>query len=322
MRAAVRDRYGGPEVLEVAELDTPLPDAGQVQVRVVTSTVTKTDCHYLTGRPVLQRVVSGLGRPRAKVLGCEYAGVVSALGGGSTRFHLGQRVFGYIEGPFGGHGEYLCAGEDGPMAPIPEGVSFEQAAASTEGSHYALSHLRKADVAAGQRVLVYGATGAIGSAAVQLCNALGCATTAVGPTAYLAAMESLKPDKVVSYEKEDFTRDALRYDIVFDAVGKTSFLKVRGLLTRKGRFMSSGPGPLWQNSLFALGGAASRGRRVVFGFPRIDRTTVEWFAELMAQGRFRPLVDRAYPLDDIAEAYRYVFTGQKLGNVLVNVATP
>ncbi len=320
MRAATRTRYGGPEVLRIEDVATPQPGAGQVQVKVVTSTVTQTDRHYLTGKPALQRAVAGLVRPRARVLGCEYAGVVAALGAGATRFTVGQRVFGYLEGPFGGHAEYLCASEDGPVAPVPAGVSLAQAAASTEGSHYALSHLHKAKIAAGQGVLVYGASGAIGSAAVQLCKALGCSVTAVCPTRHLDAVRALGPDKVVSYEDRDFTDDELTYDIVFDAVGKTSFLRTRRLLGAHGSYASSGPGPFLQDTFFAITSGLSRGRRVVFGFPRIDRATVEWFAELLATGAFRPLLDRSYPLEQIADAYRYVMTGEKLGNVIIDVA--
>lgn len=302
----------------MTEVARPEPGDGQLLVKVSASTVNQTDAHYQSGRPWIMRpLLSGLTRPKVTVLGCEFAGQVEAVGSGVASFQPGQRVFGYVEGPFGAHAEYLTVRQDAGIAVIPDRVSDEQAAAATEGSHYALSTLRAAGVAAGQDVLVYGATGAIGSAAVQLLKAMGARVTAVCPTAGVELVRGLGADKVVDYQTADFTVDDVSYDVVFDAVGKSSYGRCKRLLKPRGRYSSTGPGPAGQNMLLLLTTARSRGRKVVFGFPRIDQAMVSYIATLMESGQFTPVIDRRYPLAQIAEAYRYVDTHQKIGNVVI-----
>jgi NADPH:quinone reductase-like Zn-dependent oxidoreductase len=253
------------------------------------------------------------------VLGCEFAGQVDAIGRAVSSFHPGQRVFGYVEGPFGAHAEYLVVEEKGNIAAAPDRVSDDQAAAATEGSHYALSHLQATGVTAGQDVLVYGATGAIGSAAVQLLKVMGARVTAVCATPNVELVRSLGADKVVDYLTEDFTVSDLTYDVVFDAAGKSSYGRCKKLLKPRGRYTSTGPGPAYQNAVLPLVTAPSRGKKVVFSYPRISQATVKYLAELMDSGQFTPVIDRRYPLDQVAEAYRYVETHQKIGNVVVLV---
>jgi NADPH:quinone reductase-like Zn-dependent oxidoreductase len=230
MKAAVRTRYGPPEVVRVAEVEQPAPRDGQVLVRVHATTVNRTDCGLRAAQPFIYRFFTGLRRPRLTVLGNEFAGEVEAVGRGVTAFRPGDRVFGFDATRFGAHAEYLATAADGQIATIPDALSFEQAAASTEGSHYALSMIRAARVRRGQDVLVYGATGAIGSAAVQLLKALGAEVTAVCATAHLDLVRGLGADRVVDYTAGDFTRDTRRYDVVLDAVGKSTFGRCRRLL--------------------------------------------------------------------------------------------
>ncbi len=318
MKAAVRTRYGPPDVLRIADVAKPAPTADQLLVRVHATTVNQTDAHYLSGKPWIMRpLLSGVPGPKVSVLGCEFAGEVDAAGSAVSSFQPGQRVFGYVEGPFGAHAEYLAVGQDGSIALTPDHVSDEHAAAATEGSHYALSCLRATSVTAGQDALVYGATGAVGSAAVQLLKVMGARVTAVCATPNLELVRGLGADKVVDYLTADFTHDDLRYDVVFDAVGKTSYHRCKRLLKPHGRYTSTGPGPAYENALLMLATARSRGRKVVFGYPKIDQATVKYLAELMESGQFTPVVDMRYPLDEIARAYSYVETHQKVGSVVI-----
>jgi NADPH:quinone reductase-like Zn-dependent oxidoreductase len=322
MKAAARSQYGPPDVVRIVETDKPEVGEHDILVRVHATTVNRTDCAYRAARPFFMRLLTGLTRPRLTVLGTEYAGVVDAVGGGVASFSVGDRVFGYNEGAFGAHAEYLAVPHDGPVATIPAGVTFEEAAPGTEGAHYALAFITKAGVGAGHDVLVYGATGGIGSAAVQLLKQRGATVTAVCDTAHMELVKGLGADRVVDRTAQDFTRDEQRYDAVFDAVGKSTFGHCRRLLKPHGAYLSSELGPGGQNLLLPLVTPLFRGRRVRFPFPTQDQAMVRHFGELMESGAFRPLVDRRYPLEQIADAYRYVETGQKVGNVVVTVVPP
>ena len=320
MRAAVRDRYGPPEVVRVVEVEKPAVTDHDVLVRVHATTVNRTDCGLRAAKPWIYRLFLGLQRPRRTILGTEFAGEVEAVGDGVTAFKVGDRVFGFSGTAFGAHADYLTLPEDESMlATIPEGMSFEEAAPGTEGSHYALSSIRAVKVRRGQAVLVYGATGAIGSAAVQLLKQVGATVTAVCATDQLDLVKGLGADRVVDYTAEDFTSDGHRYDVVMDAVGKSSFGRCRRLLKPRGLYLSSDLGPLSQNPLLALVTPLGRGRRVRFPIPRSDPGVMAHLKELIGSGAFRPVVDRRYPLEEIVEAYRYVETGRKIGNVVISV---
>jgi len=243
-----------------------------------------------------------------------------ALGSGVTRFALGDRVFGYNEGRFGAHAEYLVMPQDGPLATIPAGVDYQQAAPGIEGSHYALSVIRAATVRPGQDALVNGATGGIGSAAVQLIKALGATVTGVCDAEHLEVVRGLGADHVIDYTTADFTKDGRTYDVVIDAVGKSSFGACKSILRDRGSYLSSELGPFWQNPVLALVTPLLRGRKVLFPIPRQNQEIVEYLKGLMQAGTFRPLIDRHYRLDEIVEAYRYVDSGQKIGNVVIDVA--
>jgi NADPH:quinone reductase-like Zn-dependent oxidoreductase len=318
MRAAVYTRYGPPDVVRVSEVDKPAVTGGRVLVRVHATTVNRTDCGWRAAKPFFTRLLTGLRRPRATILGGEFAGVVEAVGGGVTSFQVGDRVFGFSA--FGAHAEYLSVPADGRIATMPANATFEQAAAGTEGSQYALSFIHTAKIRSGQAVLVYGATGAIGSAAVQLVKSVGATVTAVCDTRNLELVKGLGADRVVDYTAEDFTKDTQRYDAVFDAVGKSSFGRCRRLLEPRGKYLSPDLGPLAQNPVLILATPLFGGRKVMFPMQRMrGREMVEYLRDLIGSGAFTPVIDRTYPLDRIVEAYRYVDTGQKIGNVVVLV---
>ncbi len=321
MRAAMNTRYGPAGVVDIVDTAAPEPGPGEVLVRVVCSTVTRTDCGFRTAHPWFIRFFSGVRAPRYPILGSDFAGVVTALGPGADAFEVGDRVFGSSEDRFGTHAEYVAINESEAVAPIPEGIGDEAAAASTEASHYALASLRAAGVRREHSVMVYGATGAIGTAAVQLLHGRGVRVTAVCDTPRIALVEGLGADRVIDYTATDFTADSERFDIVFDAVGKSTFGACRKLLKPKGVYASTDLGPYAQNPLLGLATLASPGRRAMLPLPpKRDRRFIDLIAAELASGRFRPVIDRSYPLQEIRQAYEYVESGQKTGNVIIRIA--
>jgi NADPH:quinone reductase-like Zn-dependent oxidoreductase len=320
MKAAVMTGYGAPEVVHIMDVPRPAPDAEQLLVQVHATTVNRTDCGFRAAHPWFIRGFSGVTKPKRTILGNEFAGVVGVVGEHVTRFAVGDRVFGYDDTRFGGHAEYLAIGQDAAVSTMPDGQDFEVMAPATEGSHYALAYIRAAGVNESSEVLVYGATGAIGSAAVQIIKSLGAHVTAVCSREHVDLVAGLVADRVVDRTTNDFTTDTRRYDLVFDAVGKCSFRQCRNLLKPRGIWASTDLGRLSQNPFLVLATRFSRGRRVLFPFPAIDRQMVEHLKGLVEARQFTPVVDRKYPLEEIVEAYRYVETQQKIGNVVITVA--
>jgi NADPH:quinone reductase-like Zn-dependent oxidoreductase len=319
MQAAVQTRYGPPEVVQIAEVDRPTIGDQEVLVQVHATTVNRTDCACRAARPFFMRLFTGLVRPRAKVLGNEYAGVVEAVGRGVTAFSVGEKVFGYNEGPFGAHAQYLAVREDASIATMPADLTYAEAAPSTEGAHYALAQINGAKIIPGQHVLVIGATGAIGSAAVQLLRTRDVQVTGVCGPDHLDLVLGLGAERVIDYTTDDFTQDQQRYDAVLDAVGRSSFGQCRPLLKPAGIYVSSELGPHGQNPFLALLSPLQRGKRVKFPIPRHDQEMMRYFRDLIETGAFKPVIDRTYPLSQIVAAYRYVETGQKIGNVVITV---
>ena len=320
MKAAVHIRYGPPEVVRIREVDKPAVGDHDVRVKVHVATVNRTDCGFRAAEPFIVRFFSGLIKPKTTILGSEFAGEVEAIGGGVTSFEVGDKVFGFSENRFGAHAEYLSIPEDGPLATMPANVTYEEVAASTEGSHYALACINKAKIRSGQDVLVNGATGAIGSAAVQILKSLGAVVTAVCDTAHVELVKGLGADRVIDRSVEDFTKDEHTYDVVFDAVGKSSFGRCKRLLRPRGFYLSTDLGPFAQNPILALITPLLGGKKAMMPIPpKYDRDRVMYFKDLIESGAFKPVIDRRYPLGQIVEAYRYVETGQKVGNVLISV---
>lgn len=319
MKAAVHTRYGPPEVVQVREVAKPVANANEMLIRVNASTVNRTDCGFRSAEYFVSRFFSGLFKPNQQTLGCEFAGVVEAVGKEVPSFRVGDRVFGFNDERFGGHAEYLTRTEREAVL-MPAGMTFAEAAALTEGAHYALSSIRAAKVQVGHRVLVYGATGAIGSAAVQLLKHFGTTVTAVCATNHVDLVKSLGADRVVDYTREDFTQSGETYQFVFDAVGKRSFGECKPLLTERGVYISTELGKRGENVYLALLAPLLGGRRVLFPIPKTRREDFIFLKELAESGLFKPVIDRTYPLEQIVEAYRYVEIGQKVGNVVITVA--
>lgn len=319
MRAAIHTRYGPPEVVSVKEISKPSPGDHEMLVRVIASTVNRTDCGFRSAEYFISRFWSGLLKPKFHTLGCEFAGEIVEVGKNVQSFQPGEKIFGFNDTRFGGHAEYLVVTEDEGIARVPENIPFDEAAAIAEGAHYALCDIRAAKIKKGQHVMVYGATGAIGSAAVQLLKYFGVHVTAVCNTRSVELVRALGADVVIDYQTQDFTQTPQRFEMIFDAVGKISFAKARPLLTRKGVYLSTELGKNAENIFFALVTPLLGGKKVLFPIPLIRREDVQLLAELVEQGWFRPVIDRKYPLDQIVEAYTYVESGQKTGNVILNI---
>lgn len=319
MRAVVCHRYGGPEVARIEDVPRPSPGDGDVLVRVVAASVNRTDCGVRMAKPWFARLFYGLRGPRQPILGSEFAGVVEQVGPDVGRFTVGDRVFGFGDEGMGGHAEYLVRPQDGMIAVIPEALSFEQAAAATEGAHYAGTTLRSTGVGEGSDVLVYGASGGIGSAAVQLASHLGARVVAVCGTDAVDRVAALGADRVVDYQRDDFTAIGERFDLVFDAVGKTSFRACRPLLRADADFAVTDFGPGYQNPFLVVPTRFLPGPRVRFPIPRNTPESMALILDALGD-RYRPVIDRTYDLDEIVEAYRYVETERKIGNVVLRVA--
>lgn len=322
VKAAVNDTYGAPDVVRIMDVEKPAPKDNELLIKVRATTVNRTDCGFRAAKPFFIRVISGIRKPKITILGSEFAGDVEAVGGGVTSFRPGDRVFGYADQTWGAHAEYMTIGEDGMVATIPAARSYGDVAAGTEGSHYALSFMRSAKVRAGHDVLIYGATGAIGSAAVQIAKSLGANIVAVCDTPNIELVTTLGADRVIDYTASDFTKDEQRYDAVFDAVGKITFGRCRRVLKPHGAYLSSDLGPLSQNLLLALVTRVLPGRTASVPLPRQNREVMNTLRDLIESGDFKPVVDRHYPLDRIVEAYVYVETGRKIGNVVLDVDDP
>jgi NADPH:quinone reductase-like Zn-dependent oxidoreductase len=323
MRAAIHDRYGPPEVLRIAEVADPAPGPGELLVRVHRSSVNRTDSGFRRADPFIVRFFAGIRRPRARVLGNEFAGVVEAVGEGVTRFAVGDRVFGVDQARFGTNAELMITKETAPVAKMPDAMSFDEGAAMCDGFILAHTSLTAARLRAGQRILIYGATGSIGSSAVQLAHAWGAHVTAVADTSTLELVRSLGADEVLDRTREDFTANGLQYDVVFDAVGKLSFAHCRRSVVKGGPYMTTDLGRFWHVVPLVMLTAITRRfgtRRAMLAIPVYRTSHIEQLRGLWQEGRFRAVIDRHYPLDAIVEATRFVDSGQKVGNVVIDVA--
>jgi NADPH:quinone reductase-like Zn-dependent oxidoreductase len=319
MKAVVYTQYGPPEVAKLTELPKPTPKDNEVLIKVHATTVNRTDCGFRSAEYFIVRFFAGLFRPKQQILGCEFAGQIESVGLKVTEYKAGDRVFGYNDHSFGGHAEYLAMAENGAMTLIPEGMSYVEAAPITEGAHYALFNIRAAKITKGQQVLINGATGAIGSSAVQIAKHLGAEVTAVCHTNHVELVQSLGADEVIDYTRQDFTQLNKKFQVIFDAVGKSSFGKCKPLLVEKGIYMSTELGYGSQNPFLALVTPLLGGKKVLFPIPESKKEDVLFLKELVEKGFFKPVIDRQYPLEQIVEAYRYVETGMKTGNVVVTI---
>jgi len=319
MKAIIHTQYGPPEVLQLMEIQKPTPKDNEVFIKVHATTVNRTDCGFRSAEYFISRFFSGLFNPKNQTLGNEFAGEIESVGKNVNSFKTGDKVFGYNDTTFGANAQYMVMDEGAAITTMPAFITYEEAAPITEGGHYALCDIRAAKITSGQKVLVNGATGAIGSAAVQLINYFGAEVTAVCNTQNIDLVKSLGAHQVIDYTQQDFTKLDTQFDVVFDAVGKSSFGKCKPLLKKGGIYMSTELGYMSQNPFLALITPLLGGKKVLFPLPTITKKDVEFLKELVETKKFTPVIDRYYPLEQIMEATRYVETGQKTGNVVITV---
>lgn len=314
MKAVVFDRYGPPDVLRVEEIERPKPKEDEVLVKVRATTVNRTDCGFRAAEPFFSRFFTGLLRPKYRTPGMELAGEVVAVGGAVSQFAVGDEVFG-LRGN-SANAEYVCVRESGALAHKPAALSFDEAAAVSDGACIALACLQNADPLDGKRIVVYGASGSIGTAAVQLAKALSAHVTAVCATKSVELIRSLGADEIVDYTQKDFTKNGETYDVVLDAVGKFSFARSRRSLAPGGLYVATDRP---YNFPLALLTKWVGERKVVFSASGYKRESVLLLKELLEAGKYRPVLDRTYPLEDVVEATRYVESWQKAGNVVLTL---
>lgn len=319
MKAIVYAKYGPPEVAKLMEVTKPIPKENEVLVKVYASTINRTDSGFRSAQYFISRFWSGLLRPKHQILGCEFAGIIEEIGEEVKEFKNGDKVFGFNDKSFGGHGEYLTISASNILTTMPEGISFSDAAALTEGAHYALVNIRASKIKREQNVLVYGASGAIGSAAVQLLKHFGAKVIAVCNTKNIELVKALGADSVIDYQTQDFTKTETNFDFIFDAVGKSSFGQCKPLLTKKGIYISTELGKNGENILFALFTPLFGGKKLLFPIPSITKEDILFLKELYQKGEYKPLIDRTYTMNQITEAYEYVESGQKTGNVILKI---
>lgn len=323
MKAIVFDRYGGPEVFRYAEVEKPVAGPGEVLVRNHVTVATPPDVAFRSAKPFIVRMFTGWFRPKTPIMGGSFAGVVEAVGPGVTRFAPGERVFGAPATEFGTYAEFVSALADGSVARTPDGTSDEDACALSEGFLTAMPFIRdEARLQPGQSILINGASGSVGTVAVQIARHIGAHVTAVCSTRNGELVRSLGADEVIDYTREDFTQRTGAWDVVFDAVGKSSFTRARGALKPGGVYMTTVPGfgIVWH----MLTQARPEGKRALLATtglrPVADkRADLELMAEMAAAGVLRAVIDRRYPLSEMADAHRYVETGRKRGSVIVTM---
>ncbi len=322
MKALVYTKYGSPDILQLKEVEKPVPKDNEVLIKVHATTVNRTDCATIRAKPFFMRIVTGLLKPKKNIPGTEFAGDIEATGKNVSSLKIGDKVFGFDDMCAGSHAQHMTIIEDNVVT-IPEKINYAQASASSEGAHYAYNFINKVNPKKGQNVLVNGATGAIGSAAVQLLKYFDIDVTAVCATENIELVKSLGANKIIDYTKEDFTKGEKKYNFIFDTVGKSSFFKCKHLLQPGGIYLSSDLGYLAQNIFLPLITPIIKpligNKKTVFPVPVETRSSILLIKKLIEQGKFKAVIDRKYPLEKIADAYRYVEKGQKTGNVVIVV---
>ena len=315
MKAAFRSKYVPPGNLSIQEIDKPVPKDNEVLIRVYAGSVNRTDCHVLTGKPLIMRVFTGLFKPKLTATGSDFAGVIEATGPNVKSFKAGDRVMGFGGAlGIGSHAQYITFPGNKRIVLIPDNITYEQAAACLEGTYYAAIGINQLKPLSGQKALVYGATGSIGSAYVQFFKHYNVFITAVCGRENAELVRSWGADKIIDYKTEDFTKDKEQYDFVIDAVGKSSFAKCKPLLKKKGIYS---PSDGFANLFLVLLTPLLGGKKVLF--PKDSKTVLPFIKELIESGSFKPVIDKIYPLERIAEAFAYVATGQKIGNVILRI---
>ncbi|MGB1285673.1 MAG: NAD(P)-dependent alcohol dehydrogenase [Aggregatilineales bacterium] len=324
MKAIIWTKYGNPDSLQLAEIEKPVPGDDEIRIKIHATTVTAGDCELrdLTLQfpfNIMLRMYFGVFKPlRVQVLGMALAGKVESVGKNVTRFAAGDRVFAVTDTTFGAYAEYLCLAEDAPIAPIPANVSYQQATAIPVGGVDALHFLRKANLQPGQHLLINGAGGTIGTFGIQIAKQYGVEITAVDSGEKLAMLSEIGADHVIDYTRDDFSKSGQHYDVIFDIVGKGTFLRSIRALKSEGLYLGANPHvlPLLQTVMLA---PFSR-KKIIFSTADYSPEDLQTLGTMAESGQLSPVIDRTYPLEDMAEAHRYVESGRKQGNVTISVA--
>lgn len=319
MKAMVCTKYGSPDVFQLQGVDTPIPNDHEVRIKIHAASVGPADCTFRKGSPIV-KLVYGLKRPKNPIFGTELSGIIDAVGKKVTRYQVGDKVFGLSAKTFGAYAEYKCLHEDTPLAIKSASMTYEEAVAVCDGAPTALTFLRdKAKLQPGQKVLINGASGAVGIYAVQIAKYLGAEVTGVCSTANVELIKSHGVDKVIDYTREDFTKNGKTYDVIFDAVGKRSFVECKGALTQRGVYLSTVPSmsiifDMLKTSIF-------RKKKAIFATAGLmqNPSNLNFLNELYEAGKIKAVIDRRYPLEQVADAHCYVEKGHKRGNVVLTL---
>jgi len=317
MKAVVRKSYGNPEVISVKKIKRPVATGDKLLIKIHATTVNRTDCAILRGKPWVMRIFQGIISPKKKITGTDFSGEVVAVGNEVVHFKKGDRVFGFNDNGLESHAEYLILSESQCLDNTPNMISYQFAVTVLEGPHYAYNFIKKVDIKKGDKVLVNGASGAIGSSLVQLLNYFEASVTAVCSTKNVSLMKELGANYILDYKNKDFTKNNETYDYVFDAVGKSSFNKCKPILNEKGVYISSELGKNFQNLFYTFITSILGGKKVIFPVPSNIKETLVFMKKLIEMDQFKAIIDRVYTLDEIDEAYKYVLSGHKTGNVII-----
>ena len=319
MKGIVYTKYGPPEVLQLKEVEKPIPKEKEILIKIYATTVNRTDCGFRKPEYLIVRFVSGLFRPKRTILGSELAGEVESIGKNVKTFKKGDQVFGLSTLKFGTHAEYICISEEASITTKPVNMSYIEAAAVCDGAFLAMTYIRKIDFKKVKKILINGASGSIGTAGIQLSKYYGAEITGVCDTKNLELVKSLGADEVIDYTKEDFTKRNESYDVVFDAVGKSSFFRCKKILKPGGVYFSTELGVLSQNIFLSLLTPIFGGKKVMFPIPKDTKEDIVFLKELIEAGKYKAIIDRSYSLEQIVEATKYVEKGQKTGNVVITL---
>ncbi len=319
MKAVTRSQYGPPEVLKISDIDIPSIGDKEILVKVHMTTVNRTDCANVTGKPYVVRIFTGITGPMREVPGTDFAGEVIKIGKEVASFKPGDRVFGFDDSGLSSMAEFLSIPVTKAVRKIPAGISYQDAVASAEGAHYAINFINKVKLRAGEKAMINGGTGSIGSSLIQLLKYYGLVVVATGSTNHLEKLRLLGASRVINYETHDFTQDEEKFDYVFDSVGKSTFGKCKRLLVKDGIYISSELGPYYQNPFLAISTTFSEGKKVRFPLPQNIPESLSIISELLGSGDYKPLIDRSYSIEQVRDAFKYVMSGEKIGNVLLSI---
>jgi NADPH:quinone reductase-like Zn-dependent oxidoreductase len=318
MKAVIYEKYGSPEVLELREIDKPSVVDDEILVKIHAASIQQTDIRFRTGTPFLARVLAGLLKPKNQILGCDYSGIIEATGKNINEYNVGDDVYGQLDARTGTHAEYISVSTK-EVSPKPKNLTFVEAASVGVAGIIALQCLRDhGKIQQGQKVLINGASGGIGTFAVQIAKSFDTEVTGVCSTTNLEMVKSIGADHVIDYTKEDFTERVDEYDIIFDAVRKNTFANCKNALTSKGIYVTTEFGPTIMLQMKM--NSNPNGKRMVGMLMKVDMEDLAFLSELIEAGKIKPVIDRTYPLEEIADAHRYVEKGHAKGKVIIEIA--